>query len=161
LRSGLVPKEDPMSEPLAYLLTWTTYGSWSQGESEGWVKKGEPGIQPGNARLQAIGKAAQVESSLQLTVEQRKIVEATIRAHCEIRGWTLHAINVRSNHVHVVVTADRDPDEVMTQFKAWCTRRLTETDPTRKRWWTKGGSTKWINDEAYLANGIRYVVDRQ
>ncbi len=89
------------------------------------------------------------------------MVEQTIRDHCKIRGWTLHAVNVRSNHVHVVVTADRDPDEVMTQFKASCTRRLKESDPERERWWTKGGSTKWINDNAYLQNAIRYVAEGQ
>jgi hypothetical protein len=38
----------------------------------------------------------------------------------------LHAVNCRSNHVHVVVTANRDPDEVREQFKAWCTRRLKQ-----------------------------------
>jgi REP element-mobilizing transposase RayT len=54
-------------------------------------------------------------------------VEDTIHDHCRIRGWHLHAVNCRTNHAHVVVTApDRDPEEVMDQFKAWCTRRLKE-----------------------------------
>jgi REP element-mobilizing transposase RayT len=150
-----------MSDPIAFLLTWTTYGSWPQGDEHGWVKKGVAGIQPGDASLQQRAQAAQKEDTFTLDAEQRRIVEQTIRDHCKIRGWTLHAVNVRSNHVHVVVTADRDPDEVMTQFKAWCTRRLKETDPGRERWWTKGGSTKWINDNAYLQNAIRYVVERQ
>lgn len=67
-----------------------------------------------------------VESAVVLTEAQRALVEQTIHNHCCIRGWLLHAVHARTNHVHVVVTADRDPDEVMNQFKAWCSRKLSE-----------------------------------
>lgn len=107
-----------------------------------------------------------------LTDAQRHVVETTIRQHCDFRRWTLHALNVRSNHVHVVVTADLVPEQVMRQFKAWGSRRLSEhagLSPRsasegkngQKRWWTEHGSTKWINDEQYLFNAIRYVNERQ
>jgi REP element-mobilizing transposase RayT len=67
------------------------------------------------------------ESAVTLDQEQRQLVECTILEHCRIRGWQCHAMNCRSNHVHVVVTAPgREPDDVMNQFKAWCTRRLKE-----------------------------------
>ena len=82
--------------------------------------------------------------------------------HCEIRRWSLHAVNARSNHVHVVVTADAEPAKVMDQFKAWSSRRLNErTEQAPERWWTRHGSTKWINDEGYLQNAIRYVLEGQ
>ena len=61
------------------------------------------------------------EDACVLVAEQRELVEKTIREHCQIRGWTLHAVNCRTNHLHVVVTADRHPDEIREQFKAWCT----------------------------------------
>ncbi len=74
----------------------------------------------------------------------------------------MHAVNVRTNHVHIVVTADRSPEEVMNQLKAWCSRRLNESaESGGKRWWTKHGSTKWINAEDYLRNAICYVRDGQ
>jgi hypothetical protein len=66
--------------------------------------------------------------------------------------------------VHVVVTAGVRPEEVMSQFKAWCSRRLTEQEGRntgRTRWWTEHGSTKWINDEEYLLNATQYVLERQ
>jgi REP element-mobilizing transposase RayT len=73
--------------------------------------------------------------------EQRQIVEATIADHCRIRNWVLHAVNCRSNHLHVVVSAPGYHSNVVReQFKAWCTRRLkehalaTHTNPTRQRW---------------------------
>jgi hypothetical protein len=33
------PGQVPMDEPLAYFLTWTTYGSWLPGDERGWVAK--------------------------------------------------------------------------------------------------------------------------
>ncbi len=38
----LDPGSIPMDDPLAFFLTWTTYGSWLQGDERGWVEK------PGN-----------------------------------------------------------------------------------------------------------------
>lgn len=49
----------------------------------------------------------------------------------------------------------------MGEFKAWCSRRLNEKLGTKQEWWTLHGSTKWINDEAYLENAIRYVMESQ
>ncbi len=113
------------------------------------------------------------EDACVLTTEQRRVVEKTIADHCRIRGWELHAVNCRTNHVHVVVGADREPEIVRNQFKAWCTRRLKEmeqdrqqcggreTDPVRLKWWTEGGSARAINDQEGLEKAILYVRDQQ
>ena len=75
--------------------------------------------------------------------------------HCTIRNWQLHAVNARTNHVHVVVTADRDPDEVMNQLKAWCSRKLSDAagltatvaakKAGRRHWFTEGGDKEVID----------------
>jgi REP element-mobilizing transposase RayT len=159
-------------KPLAYFITWTTYGTWLHGDARGWVQSGEPGIQPpDNARIES-ARQRMTDEAVLLDVAQRQIIEQVIREHCRIRGWMLHAASVRGNHVHVVVTADVAPEDAMKQFKAWGSRRLSdysrlparsasEGRDGRKRWWTEHGSTKWINDETYLQNAIRYVNERQ
>jgi len=149
-----------MSKPLAYLITWTTYGTWLPGDKRGWVEGGTPGIQVADAARREEAHDRMTEPPITLDAEQREVVRATIEAHCRIRGWTLHAVNVRSNHIHVVVTAPVAPEMVMNQFKAWCSRRLNEHGPRREHWWTYHGSTKWINDEDYLRNAIRYVIEQ-
>lgn len=110
------------------------------------------------------------ESAVVLSEEQRALVEQTIRDHCRIRAWLLHAVNVRSNHVHVIVTADRAPDAVMSQFKAWCSRKLSDEaglahavakKAGRRHWFTEGSGKEVIDSEAYLANAITYVQERQ
>jgi REP element-mobilizing transposase RayT len=151
-----------MSDPLAYLITWTTYGTWLPGDERGWVKEGAPEIQAPDPTEWDASRRRMDEPSVVLDADQRALVEATVRAHCDFRRWTLHAINARSNHIHIVVSADAKPEAVMNQFKAWCSRRLNEnTAKAPERWWTKHGSTKWINEETYLQNAIRYVLERQ
>ena len=106
------------------------------------------------------------EGACILDREQRTLVEQTIEDHCRIRGWELHAVNCRSSHVHVVLTAAVSPAEAREQLKAWSTRRLKERDrqrlqAERKNWWAERGSGRFINDEAGLENVIHYVRDLQ
>ncbi len=156
--------------PLAFHLTWTTHGSWLHGDERNWVEKGVPGIQLPDAKRKADAASKLAEAPVELTTEQRRIVEQTVRDHCRIRGWCLHALHVGTVHIHLVVTADSRPEEVMNQLKAWTSRRLSDHaglhDPVakkagRKRWWTEHGSTKWINDPQYLQNVIIYVKEKQ
>ena len=144
---------------LAYHLTWTTYGTWLPGDRRGWVKSGVAGIQSPDRKRVDAASALMVEAAVTLSRHQRHIVERTIREHCDLRKWQLHAVNARSNHVHVVVTADRDSHEVMNQLKAWCSRRLSDdagfTTPValkagRRHWFSEGGNKEVIEDEAYL-----------
>ncbi len=163
------PGQVPMGEPLAYFLTWTTYGSWLPGDERGWVAK--PGqLQVPDATRQEAAQRRMTESALTLDPEQRRIVEDTIAKHCRIRGWYLHAVNCRTQHVHVVVTAPkRHPKVVMDQFKAWCTRHLKDlerarnvaAESIRQNWWTQGGSKRWLNNEKSLREAIQYVIEGQ
>ncbi len=107
------------------------------------------------------------EDACVLDGEQRRLVEETIGVHCRIRGWGLYEVNCRTNHLHVVVGADRHPDDVRKQFKAWCTRRLNELQrkrscgTVRENWWAQRGSRRYINDEESLEAAILYVRDGQ
>ncbi len=153
------PNEEPLPKPLAYFFTWHTYGTWLPGDERGWVKY-RRGHQP-PAELKKLDAIARMrEDAFLLDLEQRHLVEATIADHCRLRGLTLHAVNCRSNHVHVVLSGDDPPDVVRSQLKAWCTRKLkdlessratTNADGTRitgrKSWWGERGSRRYINDE--------------
>jgi REP element-mobilizing transposase RayT len=102
-------------------------------------------------------------TSVSLTLFQRQKVETVCREHAEIRGWVLHAVNARSNHVHLVVTADRKPAVVRNQFKANATRVLRQ-DPdvlTDEQIWTRGGDCEIIDGEEDLECVIQYVTVAQ
>jgi REP element-mobilizing transposase RayT len=95
----------------------------------------------------------------------RVIVERVTREHAAIRGWDIHAINVRTNHVHVVVNCKgtHTPEVAMQQFKSWATRRLVEAGLADKGQdlWTDHGSTRYLNDATSLMSAIEYVQNRQ
>jgi REP element-mobilizing transposase RayT len=148
--------------PLAYFLTWTTYGTWLPGDDRGWRRKGEPEVQPSNPFLAEMARSRMKEKEFTLSHEHRHLVERTIQRHCELRRWTLHAVNARTNHIHVVVTAvGYRPETVRDQFKAWCTRALKEAGAARSRFWTEGGRCDWINAEDGRESVVTYVREAQ
>ena len=153
---------DTSEARIAYHLIWTTYGTWLPGDARGWVEEGKPGVQPGNPHRERLARSHMNHGPTYLTEAHRAVVEATVRDHCAVRGWTLHAVHARSNHVHVVVTAGLAADRALAQLKAWCSCRLSEQTPNPPpTWWTKEGTRKPIWDEAYLQNAIEYVLERQ
>jgi REP element-mobilizing transposase RayT len=164
-RASKRPNEPPMPDALAYFLTWTTYGTWLPGDQRGWARRGK-GMQLPDPSREARARTALAESPCTLNASQRALVEETIRRHCEIRNWHLYAVNCRSNHVHVVVSAPVDPEVVRDQLKAWCTRRLRESESggataRREKWWTERGSERSLGDDESLEAAILYVRDAQ
>ncbi|MDB4439425.1 transposase [Planctomicrobium sp.] len=147
-------------EPLAYFITWTCYGTWLSGDERGSWKRGE--WQSPNSVFREMAAAEEKETPFYLQLDDRNIVSQTISKHCEIRNWTLWTESIRTNHVHLVVTAPGyQPEVVSEQFKAWCTRKLKPTHSDRKRFWTEGASRRWINHEEDLDAVIQYVNEAQ
>jgi REP element-mobilizing transposase RayT len=148
--------------PLAYFLTWTTYGTWLPGDERGWVDGVTHEMHfAGSPERQERARSAMTESAITLDESQRKVVTQAIADHCRIRGWTLHIVNVRTNHVHVVVSCDVTPEKARDEFKAWGTRRLKVGNPGRQHWWTEKGSKRPIWTEDDLERVIVYVRDMQ
>jgi len=149
-------------DPIGYFLTWVTYGTWLPGDERGWVKYRD-GWQLPDPILEREAKARMTEDACILTSEQRQAVEAQIAETCAHRGWTLHAVNCRTNHVHAVVTADvADPDKIRIDLKAWATRTLkTKYDSRRDNWWAERGSIRYLNSDDDLEAATLYVRDGQ
>ena len=151
-----------MDDPIAYFLTITAYGTWLPGDGRGWVDY-HRGWQMPDSILELESKARMSDCFCLFDPAARRIVEAQIAETCRHRRWILHAVNCRTNHLHVVVSAPSvHPVKVRKDLKAWCTRRLKELcDPTRENWWAERGSTRWIWDEDGLATVILYATEAQ
>ena len=91
---------------------------------------------------------------------QRGIIDHAIREVVEYNKWLLHALDVRRDHVHVVLTALKQPEAVMNSMKTWCTRKLRETRriPTDTKPWSRHGSTRWLWTEDELREACAYVT---
>ncbi|WP_339730278.1 transposase [uncultured Gimesia sp.] len=152
-----------MNEPFTYFITWTTYGTWLQGDRRGW-RKTNKGNQLPQPFLEKWCQNQMKEQSVQLNENQRNKVEQVCHQHAQIRGWLIHAISVRSNHVHIVVTANAPPKKVRDQFKAYATRVLREgANPLiNNKIWTRGGDIEFIDDvEDNLERVILYIDEAQ
>jgi len=153
-----------MSQTVAYFLTWTTYGTWLPGDARGWVQHGEGSANRPyrlhDTPLEALARRRMREEPVLLNARLRRVVERAIRDTCCLRHWLLHVLNVRSNHVHVVLTVpDRPPERVMTSLKAWASRRLNDAvgRDGRRRWWTRHGSTRYLKSRASFERAVEYV----
>ena len=149
-------------EPLGFLLTWVTYGTWLPGDARGWVEY-QHGWQLPDPIRELESMALMTEDACRLNEEQREAVEAQLAETCGYRHWHLHAANCRSNHVHVVVSAGATkPKKIRTDLKAWATRRLKKHfDATRENWWAERGSIRFLNSDKNLEAAIVYVLDAQ
>jgi len=72
----------------------------------------------------------------------------------------LLAFNVRTNHVHTVVNANRKSELVLTAFKANATRQLREDGlwPHAFSPWVRKGSKRKLWNEQSVARAIDYVL---
>jgi REP element-mobilizing transposase RayT len=155
----ITPKHE---DPLAFFLTWPTYGTWLPGDKRGWVEY-QHGWQCPDIAKESETALKMTEDACLLTERQREIVEQQIAETCRHRDWHLHAASCRSNHIHVLVTAlNTHPKKVQKDLKAWGTRRLKEhSDEPREKWWAERGSQRYINDEKSLEAAIIYVLEAQ
>ena len=153
--------------PLAYLITFRTFGTWLHGDSRGSVDRrearfGAPTISPDD-RWQSYERGLLTRPSVILDAPRRESTRAAILETCAMRGWGLVAMNVRTNHVHTVVSANVPPERVLCAFKANATRIMRSRGwwDHEKSPWTDGGSTRYIWSEASLERAIAYVLHGQ
>ena len=155
------------SDALAYFITFHTYGTWLHGTERGSVDRAHnvPGtefLRRDVAREQEELRRLKREPVF-ISPAMRTLVERTIIEVAEHRGWTLHAVNVRTNHVHLVVETEARPERVMNDLKSFaslCLNRKGLDQPNRKRW-ARHGSTRWLWKREDVSAAIRYVVDGQ
>lgn len=152
---------------LAYFVTFHTYGSWLHGRDRGSVddghnKPGTPFLAPDPWREREEARRLK-RAPIELDAGMRFVVDRTVREVCSFREWRLHALHVRTTHVHLVVSARPAPERVMLDCKAYCTRRLREaavldevTEP-----WSHHGSTRYLTRDEDFHRAVEYTMKEQ
>jgi len=154
---------DERQSPVGFLITFRSYGTWLHGDERGSVDRyhrsyGTPMLPP-SAQRQQHDRSLLKQHPVTLNSSQRAAVESGIRETCTIRKWTLWAFNVRTNHVHAVVSANFKPEGILSALKANATRAMREAG----RWnselspWAYRGSKKYLWTEKELVDAIAYV----
>ena len=154
--------------PLAYFISFRTYGTWLHGDKRGSIERQNnryrsPYIPP-NEKWRHYNQQRLKSKPLILSARHRKSIEAAIRETCTLRKWCLQAINVRTNHVHTVVTAfPKKPGLVLNAFKANATRQLREDGLWLHSFtpWADKGSKRRLWNERSVERAIDYVLNGQ
>jgi REP element-mobilizing transposase RayT len=153
--------------PLAYLITFRCHGTWLHGDERGSIDRyhnqyNTPYLPP-NERWHQHNSRKLRQESVTLGSARRESVEKAIRETCDIRGWLLHAITVRTNHVHVVVSiGEIKPERALNAFKANATRQMRQDGCWRERSpWADKGSQRYLWTERSVERAIDYVINGQ
>ena len=154
--------------PLAYLITFRCYGTWLHGDERSSVDRFHhqyraPRIPP-NAMWRRYNEHQLKREPVILNALRRRPVENAIREVCQFKGWSLHAVNVRTNHVHAVVAIGPEkPERALNAFKSYSTRRMRKNgcwDSDASPWVDKG-SQRHLWNERSVALAVDYVINGQ
>lgn len=137
------------------MLTWTTYGTWLQGDKRRYVKKGK--LLPADEKLFKANKEFQTNKTVQLSQHQKEIVHDAIMNEAEKIGQKILAIAVCSNHIHLVGEYIPRPVADVVAYYKKAGRLALKENGTVGKVWTKGYDTRYCFDRENLKRKIQYV----
>lgn len=141
---------------IAYMLTWTTYGTWLQGDERGYCKDGKtlapnPGLY--NANCNALR-----HQPFYLSNEQRDAAKAAIQAEALRIGQHICAVTVQSDHVYSILAKTQDTIEsAVHRYKRTATYVLRK-EGVRGNVWTRKYDKRFCFDQRQLNARIEYVL---
>ena len=146
---------DTMKRMIGYMVTWTPYGTWLQGDRRGYVKNGK--ILAHNSKLKSANQRRQKYPTVRLNSEQKQIVENAIIEEARRTNHTILAIVVCSNHVHIVAEVSGESiEQAVRRYKYSATLALRKFIG-QGRIWSKGFDKRFCFTNEEVENKIRYV----
>jgi len=151
--------------PLAYLLTFTCYGTHLHGSPGGSVDPqhnvfGTP-LLPESSRRERANRRRLAKPPYYLDESKRKLVLKAIRLVCQEKEWDLIALHVRRTHVHSVVGGETSPKRIRAAMKYRASRLLSAVEVEPRRRWTDGGSGRYLWTPEAVAGAVDYVLLQQ
>jgi len=164
---GVTIKFIDMARMIGFMATWTTYGTWLQGNKKGYVKNGT--ILPANPELEKSNKALLKHDEINIPKSLRQgealhwikppigRVKNAILKEAEEIGQKVYAIAVCSTHVHIAVESIGERcGYSVGRFKKAATGTLRKYGFNDKVW-TKGFDKRYCYNQQELEKKIRYV----
>jgi len=156
----------------AWLLTWTTYGSWLPGDRRGFVSR-----RPTESGAHTIhnlpgtlydADRKELEESAKERMHGRAVVLTEAQAATALAAFTetaaahhiaIIALSIMPDHVHILCQGEQDGARLMQLFKGASARRLSRAHalPDAPRWWTRSGSRRYLQKGSDLEPAVRYV----
>jgi len=150
--------------PLAYHITFGTYGTRLHGDPRGTVDRrrnrpGEPIIGRQEA-WQRVEARKLKHPPILLSVPQRRHAELAVPGLCRRGRWRLIEAACGVDHMHVVLSAGQEAKAIRRWLKRWLGEALSARWPLPpgQSWWAKSGSIKWVWNRSYLHSVVDYVA---
>ncbi len=154
--------------PVAYLFTFRCYGTWLHGDKRGSIdkfnNKHDTPYLPANQNWLEFNRKILKYNPVELDDKMRNSVEIALREICEIRKWEIFAINVRTNHAHLVASIGSDNSKkALIAFKANATRKMREDGVWKFEHspWAEKGSRRYLWNEKSIETAVDYVINGQ
>jgi len=144
-----------MQKVFGYMLTWTTYGSWLQGDKRKYVKNGK--ILDPNPLLESKNKENMKYPKVSLTTAQREIIEKAITDKSVVLNQKIYVLAIRKNHIHLVTDCNFISAASAVSHYKNAARLAMKSNGFVGRLWTKGFSVRYCFDENQLNKVIQYV----
>ena len=144
-----------MKKILGYMLTWTLYGNWLQGDRRKYVKNGR--TLDSNPSLESKNKENMKYPKISLTTPQRRIIEKAMFEKSAQLNQKIYVIAVRKSHVHLVTDCNFISAASAASHYKNAARLAMEHNGFVGRLWTKGFSVRYCFDENQLNAVIEYV----
>jgi REP element-mobilizing transposase RayT len=143
------------AKTIAYMITWTTYGTWLQGDKRGFVKDGK--IYPANQSIEDSNRQSLAKDPVKLCPMHQRVVRDAILEAGNRLNQKIYALSVSANHVHIVAEYVPEPiGLVVRHFKGSAQAALRKAG-VAGRIWTRGFDKRYCFDEETLKNRIDYV----
>jgi REP element-mobilizing transposase RayT len=144
-----------MQKILGYMLTWTTYGSWLQGDRRKYVRDGRM-LGP-NPSLENKSKKNMKYPKVLLSAAQREIIEKALIKESVSLNQKIYAAAVGRNHIHLVTDCNFISAASAVSHYKNAARLAVRGNGFVGRLWTKGFSVRYCFDENQLNKVIQYV----
>jgi len=144
-----------MAKTLGYMITFTTYGTWLQGDNRRYVKDGK--ILPANEALLQSNQQLQVQDTFKLSKPQQEVAHQAILKRAELLKQQIYALAVKSTHIHIVAKYIPEPIAQIVAYYKSTARLALKTMGCEGKVWTKGYDIRYCFDNRTLERKIKYV----
>ncbi len=144
-----------MRKILGDMLTWTTYGSWLQGDRRKYVKDGR--ILAPNPSLENRNKKNMKYPKVSLTTALREIIKQALIKESASLNQKIYVAAVGRSHIHLVTDCNFISAASAVSHYKNAARLAVKDNGFLGRLWTKGFSVRYCFDEDQLNKVIQYV----
>ena len=141
----------------------TPYGSRLQGAERGSHRHGTGPVMPSKG-LEDYHRQIMTDGEVVFSSPFiREIVHNSIIKTCAEKRWLVSALNVRTNHVHILISpfANEGPSYVVGVLKSGVVEALSEFPEFRgRKIWAEKSSVNWIGSARYFQYAYRYIMNQ-